>query len=84
MELRLREARPDRKAFDPVEFPLYGLRAELMQAENRPSSCGQGLAGYGKRYTSVAHSLIRRSPLHARCEPFAGFLRAQAIAKDES
>ena len=40
-----------RSAFDPVELPLYGLRAGLMQAENRPSSYGQGLAGYGKRYT---------------------------------
>ena len=39
-----------RSTFDPLEFPLYGLRAALMQAENRPSSYGQGLAGYGKRY----------------------------------
>lgn len=39
-----------RSTFDPIEVPLYGLRAGLMQAENRPSSYGQGLAGYGKRY----------------------------------
>ena len=39
-----------RSTFDPVDFPLYGLRAGLIQAQDRPSSYGQGLSGYGKRY----------------------------------
>jgi hypothetical protein len=39
-----------RSTFDPVEFPLYGLRAGIIQAQNRPSSYGQGLSGYGQRY----------------------------------
>jgi len=39
-----------RTTFDPVAFPLYGLRAGLIQAQDRPSSYEQGLSGYGKRY----------------------------------
>ena len=39
-----------RSSFDYIEYPVYGLRAALSQAENAEPGYGRGAAGYGKRY----------------------------------
>jgi hypothetical protein len=69
-----------RSTFDPVDFPLYGLRAGLIQAQDRPSSYEQDLSGYGKRYAltfadctvenfmagAVLPSLLQQDPRYYR------------------
>ena len=42
-----------RSSFDYVEYPVYGLRAALSQAENAEPGFGRGAAGYGKRYAAA-------------------------------
>jgi hypothetical protein len=39
-----------RQAFDPFQWIAAGAQAGLSQADNRMPGCGQGAAGYGKRY----------------------------------
>jgi hypothetical protein len=42
-----------RSSFDYIEYPVYGLRAALSQAENAEPGYGRGTAGYGKRYAAA-------------------------------
>ena len=39
-----------RSSFDYVEYPVYGMRAGISQAENSEPGYGRGAAGYGRRY----------------------------------
>jgi len=42
-----------RSAFDPVQYPWYGMLAGIGQATNSEAAYGQGGAGYAKRYGSA-------------------------------
>jgi hypothetical protein len=39
-----------RSAFDPVQYPWYGMLAGIGQATNSEAAFGQGAEGYAKRY----------------------------------
>ena len=41
-----------KESYDPVTFLSAGFNAGLSQAEDQDHSFGQGLAGYGKRYSA--------------------------------
>ena len=43
-----------RNTFDYAEFPWYGLRAGIGQAQNSEPGYGQGAAGYAKRFAATS------------------------------